>query len=92
MSNDPYKQLHDSLRSMRQQAVEMRDEVNRLNKLVGWGDWEPHTVGIIPMRVNGRWYFKGDTVYRKEKMWGLSGSRRYKYGDEFDVLKGQYDN
>ena len=87
MSNDPYKQLHDSLRNMRQQAVEMRDEVNRLTKLVGWSDWEPHTVGIIPMRVNGRWYFKGDTVYRKEKMWGLSGSRRYKYGDDFDVLK-----
>jgi hypothetical protein len=71
---------------MRRQARELRDEVDKWNKMFGWSDWEPHTVGIIPRRVNGRWYFKGDRVYRKEKMWGLNGTR-YKYGDEFDVLR-----
>lgn len=87
MSYNQLHQLSKQLDDMRRQAREMAEEAKRLEKLVGWSDWEPHTVGIIPMRVNGRWYFKGDTVYRKEKMWGLSGSRRYKYGDDFDVLK-----
>ena len=98
MSNDPYKQLHESIRAMRQEAKEMRDaaseireEIDKTLKLFGWSDWEPHTVGIIPRRVNGRWYFKGDTVYRKEKMWGLSGSGRYKYGDDFDILRETYE-
>lgn len=87
MNNDPYKQLHESIRAMRQEAKEMRDEVDKLSRIVGWSDWEPHTVGVIPIRVNGRWYWRGDRVFRKEKMSGLSGSRKYKYGDEFDVLR-----
>ena len=83
LSND----LSKSLAEMRRMSDEMRVEVDKLNRLVGWSEWEPHTVGIIPKRINGRWYFKGDRVYRKEKMWGLSGSNRYKYGDEFDILR-----
>lgn len=82
-----FQQLHDSIDEMRQQARELRDEVERMTKQYGWSDWEPYTVGIIPMRVNGRWYFKGDTIYRKEKMKYLTGSRQYKYGDLFDYLK-----
>ena len=91
-----FQQLHDSVTEMRDAASEMRnaaseirEEIDKTLKLFGWSDWEPHTVGIIPRRVNGRWYFKGDTVYRKEKMWGLSGSQQYKYGDDFDVLRDE---
>ena len=91
MKND-FQSLENSLKELRSMATELREEAEKTKKLFGWSDWEPHTVGIIPMRVNGRWYFKGDTVYRKEKMWGLSGSHQYKYGDEFDVLKESYDH
>ena len=87
MSNNPFDQLQSEMDSMRQEVKDMADEVRRWNQIVGWSEWEPHIVGIIPRRINGRWYFKGDRVYRKEKMWGLSGSNRYKYGDEFDILR-----
>ena len=83
--------LSKSMAEMQRMADEMRDQVDAFNKAVGWGDWEPHTVGVIPMRINGRWYWRGDTVYRRQRMWGLTGGSQWKYGDEFDVLKEKYE-
>lgn len=92
MNGNDLQQLTASLDEMRRQAKEMAEEVKRLQKNLSWSDWEKHTVGVIPKRINGRWYFKGDTVYRKEKIRYLGSSNQYKYGDEFDVLKDKYDN
>lgn len=82
-----FEDLNASLQEMRRQAQEMRDEVQRMSSRYSWSEWEPHTVGIIPKRINGRWYFKGDTVYRQEKMLYLTSSKQYRYGDEFDILQ-----
>lgn len=79
--------LSKTMAEMRRMAEEVRDQVDAMNKALSWGDWEPHTVGIIPKRINGRWYWRGDTVYRRQRMWALTGGDQYKYGDEFDVLK-----
>jgi hypothetical protein len=84
--------MQNTVDEMRRRAKELRDEVDAMNRSLGWGDWEPHTVGIIPIRLNGRWYWKGDTIYRRQRMWGLTGGSQYKYGDEFDVLKELNDN
>jgi len=91
-NRDAMKDMWDDIDKMHQEVKVMAAEIKKWQIDYGWGDWEPHTVGIIPMRINGRWYFKGDTVYRKEKMRYLRGSSQYKYGDEFDVLKDEYDN
>lgn len=83
-----FQQLHDSLEVMRRDVRLMAEELRGWSsEQFAWSEWEPHTVGIIPRRINGRWYFKGDRVYRKERMRGLTGSQQYRYGDEFDVLK-----
>mgnify|MGYP003342144199 FL=1 len=86
-----YNDLSKSVAEMQRMADELRNQVDAFNKAVGWGDWEPHTVGVIPMRINGRWYWRGDTVYRRQRMWGLTGGSQWKYGDEFDVLKEKYE-
>lgn len=85
-----YNDLSKSMAEMQRMADELRDQVDAFNKAVGWGDWEPHVLKW-PMRINGRWYWRGDTVYRRQRMWGLSGGNQYKYGDMFDVLKEQYE-
>lgn len=92
MNSNDLQQLTASLDEMRRQAKEMAEEVKRLQKNLSWSDWEKYTVGVIPKRINGRWYFKGDTVYRKEKIRYLGASHEYIYGDEFDVLKDKYVN
>lgn len=92
MNNTDFQQLNAQLDDMRRSAKEMADEVRRWQQDFSWSDWEPHIVGVIPMRINGRWYWKGDIVYRKEKIRYLGASHTYKYGDEFDVLKDNYDN
>lgn len=86
-NRDRLKDMHDEVKRMREQAKEMAEQVKKWQKDFSWSEWESHTVGIIPMRLNGRWYFKGDRVYRKEKIKYLGASKIYKYGDEFDVLK-----
>lgn len=90
-NRDRMKDMHDEVERMRQEAKAMAEEVRRWQRDFGWSEWEPHTVGVIPMRLNGRWYWKGDTVYRKEKMRYLGSSKIYKYGDEFDVLKEEQE-
>ena len=82
-----FQQLRDSLDVMRRDIKLMAEEMRYMAEQYSWSEWKPHTVGIIPIRIKGRWYFKGDTVYRKEKMKYLTGSGKYKYGDEFDMLK-----
>jgi hypothetical protein len=86
-----YNDLSKSMAEMQRMTEDLRDQVDAMNKALGWGDWESHTVGIIPMRIHGRWYWRGDTVYRRQRMWGLTGESQYKYGDMFDVLKEQYE-
>lgn len=47
-------------------------------------DWQPHKLWR-PKRVNGRWYWPGDRVYRR---WVPSpGGGFWRYGDEFDLLR-----
>ena len=89
--NQEIQKIRLAVDEMRDQANAIRNQVDAFNKAVSWGDWEPHTVGVIPMRINGRWYWRGDTVYRRQRMWGLTGGSQWKYGDEFDVLKEQYE-
>lgn len=77
------------MQEMRRMADELRDQVNRMKDALTWGEWEPYTVGIIPMRVNGHWYFKGDTIYRRQRFG--PGGAWYQYGDDFDKLKESHD-
>ena len=80
------KNMNDQMADMQQQANKLLDDVRRMRQAFTWSSWEPHTVGVIPRHINGRWYFKGDTVYRREKMRYLTGSKEFQYGDEFDIL------
>ena len=91
MKTEFNQRLNTTMDEMRQEVDKMRDEIRRMKEHFTWGSWEPHNVGIVPIRVNGCWYFKGDTVYRKEKIKYLTGSKEYKYGDEFDILREQND-
>ena len=47
--------------------------------------WEPYTLKVFPKHINGRWYFAGDTVYRRQVLG--PGGVWWKYGDEFDYLR-----
>jgi hypothetical protein len=89
--NNELDQLSQTMKEMRRMTDEMREQVNQMSQAFAWSDWEPFVVGVIPRRVNGRWYFKGDTIYRKEKMKYLTGSREYCYGDDFDILKDSHE-
>ena len=82
--NDTAKQMQRELDAMRRSIEEWRDGA--------WGEWETYKLKW-PRRIKGRWYWRGDTVYRRERMRGLTGSDNfYQYGDEFDVLKELNDN
>lgn len=49
--------------------------------------WKPYQLKLLPKRINGRWYKPGSWVYRK---WVLSpGGGYWKYGDDFDFMRGQ---
>lgn len=63
----------------------MLEQVRDMKKNFTWGAWEPYTVGIVPKRVKGKWYFRGDTVYRRQRFGAVSP--QYMYGDTFDILK-----
>lgn len=47
--------------------------------------WEPYRLKLFPKKINERWYFAGDTVYRRQVLG--PGGVHWRYGDEFDYLK-----
>lgn len=49
--------------------------------------WEKYKLKLLPKRINGRWYKPGDWVYRKFVM--TPGGGYYKYGDDFDFMRGR---
>jgi hypothetical protein len=49
--------------------------------------WRPYRLKVFPKRINGKWYRPGDTVYRRRVMDSNGGY--YKYGDDFDFMKGR---
>ena len=93
MSQKDLDDIVEAVKDMNRMAQHMRAQVEQMRETVekwtdrGWSAWEPHVLKW-PKRVNGRWYWRGDTVYRRERMRGLTGSDNfYQYGDEFDILK-----
>ena len=49
--------------------------------------WQRYKIKLMPKRINGKWYKPGDWVYRR---WVLSpGGGYYKYGDDFDYMRGR---
>lgn len=49
--------------------------------------WEKYKLKLVPKRINGKWYKPGSWVYRK---WVLSpGGGYWKYGDDFDFMRGK---
>lgn len=49
--------------------------------------WEPYRLKLLPKKINGKWYKSGSWVYRKFVM--TPGGGYYKYGDDFDYMRGQ---
>jgi len=84
------QEMRESMDQLRKETDEVIKEVRRLNQAITWGAWEPYTVTVMPRRINGRWYFKGDVIYRRQRFG--PGGVSYAYGDEFDVLKEQYND
>lgn len=49
--------------------------------------WQKYQLKLLPKRINGKWYKPGAWVYRKFVM--TPGGGYYKYGDDFDFMRGQ---
>lgn len=49
--------------------------------------WEKYKLKLLPKRINGRWYKPGSWVYRKFVV--TPGGGYYKYGDDFDFMRGR---
>ena len=49
--------------------------------------WEKYQLKLLPKRINGKWYKPGSWVYRKFVM--TPGGGYYKYGDDFDYMRGK---
>lgn len=47
-------------------------------------EWKQHRL-LFPRRINGRWYWPGNVVYRYFVL--SPGGGFWKYGDEFDMLR-----
>jgi hypothetical protein len=84
------QEMRESMDQIRKETDDVIKEVRRMQQAITWSAWEPYTVTLIPRRVNGRWYFKGDVIYRRQRFG--PGGTFYAYGDEFDVLKEQYND
>lgn len=87
-----FDDMNATMDDLRKETEKVVAEARRMKQAFTWSAWESWTVGIMPKRVNRRWYFKGDVIYRRERMQGLTGSNIFQYGDEFDVLKEQYND
>lgn len=89
--NNSIDDLSRSMQEMRRMSDELRDQVEKMKQAFTWSEWEPFVVGVIPCRVNGRWYWRGDVIYRREKIRHISGTKEYMYGDNFDKLKESHE-
>lgn len=49
--------------------------------------WEKYQLKFFPKKINGKWYKPGSWVYRKFVM--TPGGGYYKYGDDFDYMRGR---
>ena len=79
MNLEEYKLQH---KAWLKDDIQIRKEMSRSS-----GDkaiWHEHFCGIIPRRVNGRWYWR-EWIWYTERF-GPGGVRR-QYGDEFDRLR-----
>jgi hypothetical protein len=68
-----FKQLDQTFKTLEQIADERFQTAQQ---------WQKHTLKF-PKRVKGRWYWPGDTVYRKLN----SSDGKWKYGDDFDAIR-----
>jgi len=81
MITDMNKQMDD----LRKDSQDLLEQVRKMKSNLTWGAWEPYTIKLFPKRIKGKWYWKGATVYRRERVG--PGGVHYQYGDDFDVLK-----
>lgn len=86
--NQTMKEINAEADKLRLDAEEMLNEVRKMKESFSWGAWEPYKLKF-PKRIKGKWYWPGNTVYRREKMRYLSSSGMYQYGDDFDVLASE---
>lgn len=84
MRQDALDEMKKSMAEMTSMADELRKAVDEMKENLEWGMWETHKL-ILPKRIKGKWYWPGDTVYRKQRFG--PGGVHYKYGDSFDILK-----
>jgi len=87
--NSEYQQIvsdmSQQMKALHKEAEEMLEQVADMKKKLTWGSWEPYTVGFMPKRVKGKWYFRGDIIYRSQRFG--PGGVHYKYGDTFDAIR-----
>jgi hypothetical protein len=83
--------MEASIRELNLRTEELIKEARKMKQAFTWSAWEPVKLKW-PKRINQRWCWPGDTVYRRERIQGLTGSGIYEYGDEFNILKEQYND
>ena len=49
--------------------------------------WKKYQLKLIPKRINGKWYKPGAWVYRRYVL--SPGGGYWKYGDDFDYMRGK---
>jgi len=83
--NTDFQKVREDFDELRRAADDLMEEVQKMKKAFTWGSWEPYTIKVYPKRINGRWYWPGDTVYRSHRFG--PGGVHYRYGDHFDALR-----
>ena len=49
--------------------------------------WERYQLKLLPKKINGKWYKPGSWVYRRYVL--SPGGGYWKYGDDFDFMRGR---
>lgn len=83
--------MNKVMKDMDAHVQEILKEARNMKQAFTWSEWEAHKLSW-PKRINQRWYWIGDTVYRRERLRGLTGSGQFEYGDEFDILKEKHND
>jgi len=83
-----FHDMDQTFKQVQEEMDQMAKDMAELLKPITWSEWKPHKIKF-PKRINSKWYWPGDTIYRKQRIG--PGGTAYKYGDQFDVLKEQHD-
>jgi len=85
MTDLNFDMMKQQMEGLRNDSEELLEQVRQMKKRLTWGSWEPYTIKVFPKRIKGKWYWPGDTVYRRQRFG--PGGVHYNYGDTFDALR-----